>query len=79
MDFNKENSECCSFVIQEEDETVFAFRQDSPVNGYGVTLHNDTLDDKEMIVQEIDTPGSHFIHVRSPKASLWTLRLLPET
>ena len=25
MDFNKENSECCSFVIQEEDETVFAF------------------------------------------------------
>lgn len=63
MDFNKENSECCSFVIQEEDETVFAFRQDSPVNGYGVTIHNDTLDDKEMIVQEIDTPGSHFIHV----------------
>lgn len=25
--FNKSNSECCSFVIQEENETIFAFRQ----------------------------------------------------
>ena len=60
--FNKSNSECCSFVIQEENETIFAFRQDSPLNGYGVTIHNDSYDGLQVIVQEIDTPGRHFIH-----------------
>ena len=61
-DFDKNISECCSFVIQEENETVFAFRQDAPLNGYGVTIHNDFLGDQEMIIQEIDRPGAHFIH-----------------
>ena len=65
---DKSNSECCSFVIQEEDETVFAFRQDAPLNGYGVVIHNDTISDLEtgeeleIVKQEIDTPNSHFIH-----------------
>jgi len=60
--FDKSNSECCSFVIQEENETVFAFRQDAPLNGYGVSIHNDSFDGLDVIVQEIDTPGKHFIH-----------------
>lgn len=56
------DSECCSFVIQEENETVFAFRQDAPLNGRGVYIHNESLGDMEVIVQEIDTPSNHFIH-----------------
>ena len=60
-DFNK-SAECCSFVIQEEAGTVFAFRQDAPVDGQGVIIHNDTLDGHEVIVQEIDSPDNHFIH-----------------
>ena len=68
VDFDKSNSECCSFVIQEENETVFGFRQDAPLNGYGVVIHNETISDSdtgeelECIIQEIDTPGNHFIH-----------------
>lgn len=62
VDFDKSDSECCSFVIQEEDETVFAFRQDSPINGYGVEIYNDTLGNLDIITQEIDTPNNHFIH-----------------
>ena len=66
--FDKSNSECCSFVIQEEDGTVFAFRQDAPLNGYGVVIHGDTMSDPEtgeevdIVKQEIDTPGNHFVH-----------------
>ena len=60
--FDKSDSECCSFVIQEENETVFAFRQDAALNGRGVVIHNETLGDMEVIVQEIDTPSNHFIH-----------------
>jgi hypothetical protein len=61
--FNKSNSECCSFLIQEENETVFAFRQDSPLNGNGVRIHNASYEGLDVIVQEIDnTLGGHFIH-----------------
>ena len=60
--FNKLNSECCSFIIQEQNGTVFAFRQDAPLNDHGVVIHNDTLGDLEIIKQEINTPGEHFIH-----------------
>lgn len=66
--FDKSNSECCSFVIQEKDGTVFAFRQDAVLNGYGVVIHNETISDPEtgneldIIKQEIDTPGNHFVH-----------------
>ena len=60
--FSRVDSECCSFIIQEENETVFAFRQDSPVNGRGVVIHNESLGDMDVIVQEIDSPTNHFIH-----------------
>ena len=60
--FDRLDSECCSFVIQEENETVFAFRQDAALNGRGVVIHNQSLGDMEVIVQEIDTPTNHFIH-----------------
>lgn len=60
--FSRLDSECCSFIIQEENETVFAFRQDSPVNGHGVVIHNESLGDMEVIVQEIESPTNHFIH-----------------
>ena len=59
---NRTDSECCSFVVQEENETVFGFRQDSPLNGRGVIIHNETLGDMEVIVQEIENPTNHFIH-----------------
>ncbi len=61
-DFNESHFQCCSFAIQEKDETVFAFRQDAKLADDGVIIHNDNLNDQEMIVQEIDVPDSHFIH-----------------
>lgn len=60
--FNKSDSKCASFVIQEENGTVFAFRQDAPADEDGVIIHNDTLGDLEVIVQEINDPDSPFIH-----------------
>lgn len=65
---DKSNSECCSFVIQEEDGMVFAFRRDSVLNGYGVVIHNETISDLEtgeeleIVKEEIDTPNNHFVH-----------------
>ncbi|MER2014359.1 MAG: hypothetical protein ABS871_06950 [Methanobrevibacter sp.] len=65
---DKSNSECCSFVIQEEDGMVFAFRQDTPLNGRGVVIHNETISDLEtgeeleIVKEEIDTPDNHFVH-----------------
>ncbi|WP_405275074.1 hypothetical protein [Methanobrevibacter sp.] len=60
--FNKSNSKCASFAIQEENGTVFAFRQDAPLDEDGVIIHNDTLGDLEVIVQEINDPDAPFIH-----------------
>jgi hypothetical protein len=60
--FSRLDSECCSFVIQEEDETVFAFRQDAALNGRGVLIRNQSLGDMDVIIQEIDSPNGHFIH-----------------
>lgn len=60
--FNKSSSECCSFVIQEENETVFAFRRDSAAVDSGVVVHNDSFDGLEVIVQEIGDFDNHFIH-----------------
>ena len=60
--FNKSDSHCCSFVIQENHETVFAFRQDAPLDEDGVIIHNDTLDNIEVIVQEINDPDFPFAH-----------------
>ncbi len=61
-DFNESHFQCCSFAIQEKDETVFAFRQDAELGDDGVVIHNDKLNDQEIIVQEIQAPDSHFIH-----------------
>ena len=62
-DYSKADSECCSFIIQEKDETVCAFRQDTSLDGYGVYIHNDTWDDEEIIREEIDLEGSYFTHL----------------
>ena len=61
-DLNESHFQCCSFAIQEKDETVFAFRQDAELSDDGVVIHNDTLNDREIIVQEIEAPEAHFIH-----------------
>lgn len=61
-DFNKSHFQCCSFAIQEENQTVFAFRQDAEGTGDGVAIHNDKVNGIDAIVQEIDAPGYHFIH-----------------
>ena len=61
-DVNEIEHECTSFVIQEENETVYAFRQDAPLNGYGVVIHNDTLGEWDIIRQEIDNPAHYFTH-----------------
>ena len=61
-DFNESHFQCCSFAIQEKDETVFAFRQDAELGDDGVVIHKDELNNQEIIVQEIDAPDSHFIH-----------------
>ena len=61
-DFNESHFQCCSFAIQEKNETVFAFRQDAELGEDGVLIHNDNLNDEEIIVQEIDDPDFHFIH-----------------
>ena len=61
-DFNESHFQCCSFAIQEKNGTVFAFRQDAELSDDGVVIHNDTLNNQEIIVQEIDDPDSHFIH-----------------
>ncbi|WP_407413315.1 hypothetical protein [Methanobrevibacter sp.] len=61
-DFNESHFQCCSFAIQEKDETVFAFRQDAELGDDGVVIHNDKLNNQEIIVQEIEAPDSHFIH-----------------
>ena len=61
-DFNETHFQCCSFAIQEKDETVFAFRQDAELGDDGVVIHNAELNNQEIIVQEIEAPDSHFIH-----------------
>ena len=46
-------SGCCSFIIQEENnETVYGFRQDAPLNGFGVRIKNETWNDTFDIIRE---------------------------
>lgn len=59
---NKSDWECCSFVIQEQDETVYAFRQDSPLNGHGVKINEQKWNGLNIIKQEIDTQVTYFFH-----------------
>ena len=59
---NKTNCECCSFIIQENDETVFAFRQDSPLNGFGLEINAQSWHGLNILKQEIDTVSTYFFH-----------------
>lgn len=60
---NKTESECCSFIIQEDgNETIYGFRQDAPLNGFGVQINNQTWNGLSIIREEIDTEGSYFTH-----------------
>ena len=59
---NTSNCECCSFIIQENDETVFAFRQDSPLNGHGIKINLQNWHGLSVLKQEIDTQVTYFFH-----------------
>lgn len=59
---NKSNCECCSFLIQENGETVYGFRQDSPLNGFGVEINEQNWNGLNIIKQEIDTTNTYFFH-----------------
>ena len=59
---NISNYECCSFVIQESDETVYGFRQDAPLNGHGHTVNSQSWNGLNVLKQEIDTQYTYFFH-----------------
>ncbi|WP_407424714.1 Ig-like domain repeat protein [Methanobrevibacter sp.] len=59
---NKSEWECCSFVIQEADETVYGFRQDSPLNGHGYEVNSQNWNGLNILKQEIDTQSTYFFH-----------------
>ena len=61
-EFNTSNCECCSLIIQEEDETVFAFRQDGQMNGNGIEINPQNWNGINILKQEIDTPHEYFFH-----------------
>jgi hypothetical protein len=58
--FNALNCECCSLVIQSDNETVFAFRQDSPLNGHGVEIYSEDWHGMNIIKQKIDKTEEYF-------------------
>ena len=56
-------SECCSFIIQENNgETVYAFRQDSPLYGTGVVINSQEWYGRNIIKQEIESQSEYFFH-----------------
>lgn len=59
---NISNYECCSFVIQESDETVYGFRQDAPLNGHGYKVNSQSWNGLNVLKQEIDTQYTYFFH-----------------
>ena len=59
---NISNYECCSFVIQESDETVYGFRQDAPLNGRGYKVNSQSWNGLNVLKQEIDTQYTYFFH-----------------
>ena len=61
--FDINTSECCSFIIQEANgETVYAFRQDAPLNGFGVKINTQQWNGATVLKQEIDTKNTYFFH-----------------
>lgn len=64
-DINSIESDCCSFVIQgENNDTIFSFRQDSPVynNSRGIRIETETWQGHELIKQRIDSNEDYFFH-----------------
>ena len=61
-EFNASNCECCSLIIQEDDETVFAFRQDGQMTGNGIEINPQNWNGMNILKQEIDTPHEYFFH-----------------
>ena len=59
---NLSASDCASFVIQEDGETIYAFRQDSPLNGHGVEINAVDWYGYKVLKQEIDTQEDYFCH-----------------
>ena len=59
---NKSDSECCSFLIQENGEMVYGYRQDSPLNGFGVQAVSQNWYGMNILKQEIDNTNSYFFH-----------------
>lgn len=59
---NLSASECCSFIIQEQGETIYAFRQDSPLNGHGVKINEVNWYGYNVLKQEIDRKDDYFCH-----------------
>lgn len=50
LEIPDDESGCCSFIIQEENnETIYGFRQDAPLNGFGVEINNQTWNGIDII------------------------------
>lgn len=60
--FNISESECCSFVIQENGRTVYGFRQDGAMKGHGLEINALTWNGLNVLKQEIDTGYEYFSH-----------------
>ena len=61
-EFNLSASECASFIIQENGETIYGFRQDSPINGHGVEINAVDWYGYHVLKQEIDDNDNYFCH-----------------
>ncbi|MBE6504506.1 MAG: Ig-like domain repeat protein [Methanobrevibacter millerae] len=61
-EFNLSTSECASFIIQENGETIYGFRQDSPINGHGVEINAIDWYGYHVLKQEIDDNDNYFCH-----------------
>lgn len=60
---NLSNFECCSFIIQEQDqETIYGFRQDAPLNGKGVVINEMEWNGMYILKQEIESDHAYFFH-----------------
>ena len=61
--FNLSESECCSFVIQENSRTIYGFRQDAKLNGNGIQINPQSWNGIDVLKQEIDAKNNdYFFH-----------------
>ena len=59
---NLSESECCSFIIQENGETIYAYRQDGKLNGNGIQINAQSWNGLNILKQEIDDKKEYFFH-----------------